>query len=168
MNLFQISGKFEQDGEWSSRDADFVGYFVKRENDVIEGYLEEKYPTPFDKIRYIKGLFIENANQLVFMKMCNVSSLFPLAYVFTDIHKEGFWDGFSYHGGFFAYGSYQGHARVEIKEVTEEDEKNRLIKQVTEIFSERASRATGMNRDLMADVHSLKDFLDENSGYCPK
>ena len=51
MQVFKISGKFEQNGAWSNRDADFVGYFIKRQgDDVIEGYMEEQFPTPFDPI----------------------------------------------------------------------------------------------------------------------
>lgn len=167
MQVFKISGKFEQNGAWSNRDADFVGYFIKRQgDDVIEGYMEEQFPTPFDPIRYIKGLYI-NGCQLAFLKMCNDRGLQPLVYDFPNLNEQGFWSGFSYHGGFFANGSYEGHATVQLQEITDEDEKMELAREISAVFKEKTARANQMNRDLMGDVKSLVDFLDENSEWYP-
>ena len=121
MQVFKITGKFEQNGKWSSREADFIGYFVKRDgDDVIEGYVEEQTGTPYDPVRYITGLYI-NANQLVFMKMSKDSFLKPLCYVFPNISEQGFWSDFKTHGGFFydrfymLHGFCNGHATVRLQ-----------------------------------------------------
>lgn len=98
MRVFRASVKFEENGQWSSREADTIGFFVKREedSDVIEGYFEMQYNTAFNPIRYIKGLFIEE-HKLVWAQMCN-DFLYPVCYVFHDIAERGFWSGFDKNG----------------------------------------------------------------------
>ncbi len=165
MQVFKISSKFEQDGNWSDRKADAEGYLVKRndKDDVIEGYVEMMYPTNSDSIRYIKGLYSNES--LVFMQMCNDSSLSPICYCFPEVNKQGFWSDFNYRLGFFpffpSYACSKGHAIVCLEEIT--DASNKEIEQkVSSIFAEKSCEATKMNRDLMSDVRSLMDFLDQN------
>lgn len=167
MKLFKISGKFEQNKQWSKRETDFIGYFVKRkEDDVIEGYIEEQFVTPYDKIRYIKGLYMEDLGQLIFLQMINLDYLSPLIYAFADTSKEGFWDGYGQYFGSFYKGNYEGHAKVEIQEVIDEEEKEKHTKKVISIFEEKSSKATRINRDLMKQVYVLMDFLKQP--YYPK
>lgn len=168
MRLFKISGKFEQDGEWSKKENDFIGYFVKRNerSDVIEGYVEEQYETSYDKIRFIKGLYMEDMRQLVFLQMINDRILSPLLYAFTDIRKDGFWDMYRRFGGFFFLRAYQGHARIEVKEITDEKEKDELVEQTIRTFEEKSSVTLGINRDLMEGTDALTDFL--HSMYYPE
>lgn len=162
MKLFKISGKFEQNKQWSRRKSDFIGYFVKREeDDVIEGYIEEQFVTSYDKIRYIKGLYMEDLSQLIFLKMINLDNLSPLVYAFADISTEGFWDGYGPYFGSFYKGHYEGHAKVEIQEITDEKEKEEHTKKVISIFEEKSSKATRINRELMKQVYVLIDLLKE-------
>ena len=168
MQVFKISGKFEQNSKWSCRDADFIGYFTRSEGDgVIEGYIEEQFPTRYDPIRYIKGLFTDS-NQLIFMKMCNDGNLSPLVYSFPNLNEQGYWSAFHHIGGFFHNGSYEGHSTVELEEITSEDEKREIKQKVITIFAEKTSKATPLNRDLLYDAKSLIDFLDEESEWYPK
>lgn len=168
MQLFKISVKFEQNGQWSHRDADTIGYLVKRteESDVIEGYVEVQYPTSSDVIRYIKGLYKVETKQLVFLQMVNDPSLHPLMYTFADIQKEGFWDGYDFDTGYFYKGKYVGHARIEVTEITDEEEKKQLAEETISIFERKASDATSMNGQFMQQVSIFTDFLE--APYYPK
>ena len=76
MKVFKFSGKFQQYGRWSDLKDDFIGYFAKADDsDVFTGYMEEQYDSPSSPIRYIKGLYIEQENKIVFLKMTNDSEL---------------------------------------------------------------------------------------------
>ena len=81
--VFKISGKFQQYGRWSDLKDDFIGYFAKADDsDVFTGYMEEQYDSPSSHIRYIKGLYIEQENKIVFLQMTNDIELSPLFYTF--------------------------------------------------------------------------------------
>lgn len=171
MRVFLVSVKFEENGQWSSRDADTIGFFVKREedSDVIEGYLEMQYNTAFNPIRYIKGLFIEE-RKLVWMQMCN-DFLYPVCYVFHDIVERGFWSGFDKNGGFFPQGNFNGHATITLKEITDEAEKENMKQEIMRIFVANCYKEGPMrlpNSGLLQETQVLMDFLDENSPWYPK
>lgn len=169
--VFRASVKFEENGQWSSREADTIGFFVKREEDsnVIEGYFEMQYNTAFNPIRYIKGLFIEE-RKLVWMQMCN-DFLYPVCYVFHDITERGFWSGFNKNGGFFPQGNFNGHAMITLKEITDETEKKGMEKEIMYIFEKNRDKDGPMrlpNSGLLQETQVLMDFLDENSPWYPK
>lgn len=172
MRVFKASVKFEENGKWSSREADTIGFFVKREenSDVIEGYFKMQYDTAFSTIRYIKGLFIEE-RKLVWMQMCNDTFLYPVCYVFHDIAERGFWSGFDLEEGFFPQGSFNGHATVILEEITNEADKEDMEQRTMMMFEDYRDEDGPMrwpNSTLSQDVEQLKDFLDENSQWYPK
>lgn len=163
MKLFKISIKFEQNGKWSERQADTEGYLVKKNenDDIVEGYVKALYHTSYDSVRYIKGLHFNNS--LVFIQMCNVSSVSPICYSFPDVKNEGFWSGFN-ENGFFpmvpATKCSDGHATIQIEEV-EDETKDKIVEETSKIFEKEASDPTWINQCLMEDFKSLKDFLNE-------
>lgn len=163
MKVFKISIKFEENGKWSDREVDTEGYLVKKNDDydMVEGYVKALYPTSSDPIRYIKGLYTNGS--LVFMQLCNDSSLSPVCYCFPNINEQGFWSDFNYRLGFFpVYPSYpcsKGHATVCIDKIAD-DNLSEIEQKTSAMFAEKSSKATSMNRDLMSDAQSLTDFLD--------
>ena len=165
MDLFKISGKFELNGKWSHKDFDFTGYFFKEKSNVIKGYVKEANHTPGVKMRYINGIFIEDENQLVFVKMCNHSYVSPQAYVFIDISRgSGYWDSYSRFGGFFVANNYQGEAQIKIEKVIDDENYNNLNRTI-DIFSEMASNPSPINKELMDEIDSLKDFVVESGHF---
>lgn len=166
MRLFKISGKVESCNIWSNRKADYVGYFIQEDGtDDIIGYVKEQSTIQYDPIRYIKGVYAEDKKQLMFMKLCNVITLRPLAYVFSDLDEKGQWSVWNWTRGFFPDGDSKGQATVQLKEVLDKSEKKRLVQEVYDIFNENASRATNLNRQLMEEVADLKGFVDKNSPF---
>lgn len=163
MKVFETSIKFEQYGKWSEREADTKGYLIKRndDDDIVEGYVEMQYPTNYDSVRFIKGLYSKKS--LVFMQMSNENRLSPICYCFPNVKEEGYWSDFSTKLGFFPIWNgtpcSQGHATISIKEITDASVKD-VEEKTTAIFAEKVKNATSMNRDLMADAKSLTDFLD--------
>lgn len=165
MHLFKISGKYEQNGKWSDREADFTGYFVKRKNTsvVIEGYIEKKVVTVKEKIRYIKGIYLKDSKMLVFVEMCNNTLLMPVVYVFKNIEKLGYWDVWSPYDGVFKRGDNMGHAKVIIKELIA---KPHIRRKVINIYERNVCNATFLNRKFMEQTYELIDLLD--SPFYPK
>lgn len=162
--VFKISGKFQQYGIWSDREADFIGWFVKKDGtDVIEGYLEEQYYTPYDKVRYIKGLYDESKKQLAFIKLCNSLRLQPLAYAFPDLDEQGFWGGYDFFDGFFPSGKYEGQATVQLEEIHDENQRQKLAQKVMATFEEKSGEAHKLNYALLELAEQLLvEFLNEN------
>lgn len=160
MKVFKISGKFQQHGRWSSLKDDFIGYFAKEEDsDVFTGYMEEQYNSSSNPIKYIKGLYIEKENQLVFLKMTNDSELSPLLYTFPNLNKNGSWSGYSsFFGGFFAIGYANGYAQVAIEEITEGVIE--LEKKIEETFAQVIDVGLKINMDLMENIDDYKIYLD--------
>ena len=168
MQVFKISGKFEKDGQWSERESDFIGYFIKRRGEhVIEGYLEEQNDSPNPHITYIKGLYI-NAHKLAFLNMCNDSDTMPIVYDFPKNEKQGFWSRFRYGKGFFDKGSYDGHVIIHVQKVKSRTEKSKHEQKIAEIFAKESADATKLNQDLMDDSENLVDFLNEGTEWYPK
>lgn len=161
MKIFQISVKFEQNGRWSEQESDCLGYLVQKRVDsqIVEGYVEVKYPTASDKIRFIKGLYV--GDSLVFIQLSTDSWMAPICYCFPDVREQGFWSSYDTMFGFFSGcpGSpyADGHAKVTVTEVTGEN-RNELGKKATEVFKQKASNSRFYS--LLEDVHSLKNFLD--------
>lgn len=166
MRVFEICGKFQQQGRWSERESDFIGYFVMEEgSDAIRGYMEEQFDTPYDPIRYFKGFYMEGKKQLTFMKMCNAMALQPLAYVFHNREQEGLWSGFDFCNGFFPGGRSEGKATVRLEEVLDAEKKHELAQRTLEVYEEKVGNASDLNAALLEIVDELMDFLDENSRY---
>ena len=157
---FKISGKFQQYGRWSDLKDDFIGYFTKADDsDVFTGYMEEQYDSPSSPIRYIKGLYIEQENKIVFLKMTNDSELSPLVYTFPDLSKQGVWTGYSlFMGGFFPMGHADGFAKATIEEVTEGVAE--LEKKIEETYAQVLEAGLKINMDLMEDIEEYKIYLD--------
>lgn len=157
MELFQIDGKFEQNRRWTDLDADFSGFVVRDHNNIIRGYTLEKVPTSYDKMRFIHGIYEDN--RLVFVKLVNESALSPLCYVFPDINKKGYWDGFSAMcGGFFSFNTYQGHATIKI---TPTQDSADIVQQTTQRFDEFRAHTFGLNRGIMDTIRTFRDFFEE-------
>ncbi|MCL2859982.1 MAG: hypothetical protein FWF46_05395 [Oscillospiraceae bacterium] len=79
--------------------------------------MEEQYNSPYDRMRYISGLLLEEGGviKLVFLKMNNERALAPLMYAFKDITQEGTWTPYSFSGGFDD--QPQGAARIVLEEL---------------------------------------------------
>lgn len=165
MKVFKISTKFEQNGKWSERKADVEGYLIQPndEDEIVEGYVKMMYPTPSEQVRYIKGLYSNDS--LIYMQMCNDSSMSPVCYCFPKGKEKGFWSAFNYRYGFFpvfpGMACSQGHATVIFEEITDASKEN-IAQEVSKIFTEKSREAISMNRDLMSDVKSLMDFMDDS------
>lgn len=164
MKVFKISTKFEQNGKWSDRETDVEGYLIKPidEDEIVEGYVKMMYPTHSEPIRYIKGLYSNDS--LIYMQMCNDSSMSPVCYCFPNVKENGFYSSFDYRSGFFpvypGMPCSQGHATVILEEITDASIE-KIAQETSKILTEMSRKATSMNRDLMADVKSLTDFLDD-------
>lgn len=160
MKVFKISGKFQQYDRWSDLEADFIGYFAKEDgSDVFTGYMEEQYGSPSSPIRYIKGLYNEEKNNIVFLKMTNDRELSPLVYTFPDLAKKGVWTAYSlFFGGFFPMGHADGYAKVTIEEVTENVAE--LTKKIEETYAQVQEVGLKINMDLMEDIEEYKIYLD--------
>lgn len=165
MKVFKISTKFEQYGKWSQRETDVEGYLIKPndKDEIVEGYVKMMYPTHSEPVRYIKGLYSNDS--LIYMQMCNDSYMSPVCYCFPNIKEDGFWSAFEYRLGFFpvypGMACSQGHATVILEEITDASIE-KIAQETSKIFTEKSREATRMNRDIMADVKSLTDFLDDS------
>lgn len=162
MQLFRISIKFEQDGKWSNRDADLEGYLVKKSDsdDTVEGYTTMLYPTNYNPVRYIKGLYVPNDNSLIFVQMSN-ECLDPICYCFPTTDQQGYWCPYSTSVGFFPVTPGTpcslGHATIRIEEVVGRPE---LVQETLATFKRNAEDASFTNQCLMQDCQNLYDFLE--------
>lgn len=157
MELFQIDGKFEQNGHWSNLDADFSGFLVREPGNIVRGYTLEKFPTPYDRMRFICGIYEDN--RLVFVKMVNERALSPLCYVFPNVEQQGYWDSFfPLEGGFFPLHKYQGHATVQI--VPTVDNCN-IARQTLDRFDEFRLHAFPLFHGFMDTIWTFRDFFKE-------
>ena len=167
MKVFKISVKFEQNGKWSNREADTEGYLVKSSDtdDTIIGYVKALYPTNYDSVRFIKGLYSKEGS-LVFIQMSNNSVLSPICYCFSDVKKEGFWSEYGRSFGFFpvypGVACSAGRAKVSLGEITDANQ-NEKEQKTTAIFEANSSKAIWVNQCLMKDYRALTDFLDSGN-----
>ncbi len=159
MHLFKILGRYEQNGKWSNREADFTGYFVKRKNTsvIIEGYIEKKVPIINEKVKYIKGIYMQDSKMLVFVEMSNNALIMPVVYVFKNIKKQGYWDVWSPYRGVFKRGENMGHAKIKIEEVVAWPH---ITKKVINIYEENVCDATFLNRKFMEQTYELIDLFE--------
>ncbi len=169
MRVFKISGKVESCTLWSDREADYIGYFIQEDGtDEIKGYVKEQYKTQFDSTRYIKGFYVEDKKQLMFMKFSTEIRLRPLAYVFHNIENNGLWSNYQRGKGcFFPGGTPHGLATVQLEEILEGEEKNRLIWKTWDIFRTKCELEHNpiLNIELMEQAQELKEFVNENSPF---
>lgn len=89
---YKISGKFEQDGKWSSLTEDFEGTIVGKKGLTrfrFIGTMEEKYDSERDNKRYVLG--VKKRNTLAYFKVEDEREIVPLIYFFRDYRKEGVW-----------------------------------------------------------------------------
>ena len=165
MKVFKISVKFEQDKQWSQREADVEGYLIQQnhEDEVVEGYVKILYPTATETVRYIKGLYFNDS--LIYMQLCNNPSLSPVCYCFPNIKENGFWSAFDRKLGFFpccqGVVCSLGHATIVFEEIADA-RMEEIAKETAKIFKEKTTGAISISQDLMSEVESLRDFLDEN------
>ena len=153
MQVFKISVRLKLYGHWSIRKDDFTGYFVKRESDVIEGYMIDTHSS-FPDFRYINGHFIDG-KKLVFLKLTNDSHYAPRVYHFHNVNKRGSWYSISP----LAEILYQGHAKITLEEITDESEKQELADKVSTVFDKHSADAHSLNIRLMSDFESIEDFV---------
>lgn len=73
--LFKIREKFKEpgEGEYSSRPCDFEGCFILQEDGTIKGYMDEKYDSPYDPLRFIYGVM--DGEKLAFLKLSDEKRL---------------------------------------------------------------------------------------------
>lgn len=168
MRLFEFSGKFEQNGKWSTNKDDFIGYFLKRseKTNVIEGYICCHCLPITCKIRFIKGMYLESLGKLVFLQLPNDARFSPLLYTFNDIHKEGFWDSFDSVYGFFNNGNYLGHATISIHEIVDRCKLHIMLPQVYNTYMVEFSNALIWNRQHLEQLDILPYYL--KSPYYPQ
>lgn len=113
--VYEISGKFQENDSWSDRTEDFAGVFVVDEDtNVLKGYMEEKYPSGHEPLRFICGIM--NGKKLAYFKLSNDVWLYPLAYLFKDYEENGKWLGLEL---FINRVFVMGDAQVTLQEVTE-------------------------------------------------
>ncbi len=153
MQVFKISIRLKRNGHWSIRKDDFTGYFVKRESDVIEGYMIDTHSS-FPNFRYISGHFIDG-KKLVFLKLTNDSDYAPRVYHFHNVNKRGF----CYSISPLAEIMYQGHAKITLEEITDESEKQELADKASTVFEKYSADAHSLNIRLMSDFESIEDFV---------
>ena len=154
MRVFNIEGKFQQNGRYSELAADFKGYFVLEECGQIKGYMEEQYFSRYDPERYIYGKYDEANNNLVYLKMSIERELDPLLYCFPNLEKDGCWTAFSpIFGGFFTFGQAEGYAKAIIKE-----EKTKSANEILAIYNRVIIDGWSVNMSL------IEDGVDEYMG----
>ncbi len=164
MQVFKISVKFEENGEWSNRESDSEGYLVKKyDNDIVLGYVNPTYRTKCNE-RFISGLYI-NEKKLVFLQMVNVSSLSPICYCFPDVKLEGYWSGYDVPLGFFpvypGHACSQGHAKINISEI-QGDEAEKIAEETEKVYKKNVEETSLGNRYIISKTADLIDFLEKD------
>ena len=113
MEVYRISGKFEQFGRWSVLPEDFSGHFAVDDDGVLRGTMTERYNSLYDDQRFIWG--IKRGDELHFFKVTNEMEFDPLFYSFSDYHKEGAWGNLvTFFGGRFYL---QGKCKITLTKV---------------------------------------------------
>lgn len=156
--LFKISGKFkgEGEGEYSSRLCDFEGNFILQEDGTIKGYMDEKYDSPYDPLRFIYGVM--DGEKLAFLKLSNEKGLAPLVYCFTDVNSEGKWGAILLDYKTMCYTSrWVNCATVEVCEIAWDDSKEDAI---LEQYNKMGDGPYGFNTDLDVWIEPLRKLLD--------
>lgn len=155
--LFKISGKFKEqgEGEYSSRPCDFEGHFILQEDGTIKGYMDEKYATPYDPLRFIYGVM--DGEKLAFLKLSNKKELVPLVYCFTDVNSEGKWGAILPDYRKMCYITrWVNCATVEVCEIARDDSEDDTI---FELYAKMGDGPYGFNTDLDVWIEPLREFL---------
>lgn len=157
MRVFKISGKTERSGNWSEKEFDFEGYFMKEDySDVLIGYLIEPLEAFDDSIRYIKGLYNKELNRLVFLKMSNERDLFPSVYAFSDLEENGLWFGYSLF--LCGFSIPDGYAKVKVEEVNIDMD---LERKISKTYHHVLDVGRKVNIELLAeDIDDYVHFFD--------
>lgn len=152
--MYEISGKFQQEGSWSELPEDFRGVFVVDEDtQVLKGYMEDKYESPYDPIRFVCGIM--DGTHLGYFKLSNDWRLAPLVYVFKDYHEDGMWGGV---GPLMGEVFMQGKAKVTLKEVTEGVQKQE--KEIEEMYSLMRGGFMSFNKSVEKFLPDLRHWLE--------
>ena len=156
--LFEISGKFKEqgEGEYSSRPCDFEGYFILQEDGTINGYMDEKYDSPYDPLRFIYGVM--DGEKLAFLKLSNEKWLAPLVYCFTDVNSEGKWGAILHDYRTMCFTSqWVNCATVEVCEIAWDDSKE---DEILELYAKMGDGPYyGFNTDLDVWIEQLRELL---------
>ena len=170
MQVFKITGKFEQNGKWS----ELTGYFVKRDDDdVIEGYVDAQMDASTNPVRCIKGIYTKGG-RLTFLQD-EVNSP-PICYDFTNVNKQD--SQFTHYTRAYARTSLysysfknfdNGLAQMQLEKIdSDDDEKMELAREIAALHyrNSQTDSATGIaNRYLM---ETFKDvitvFIEEYCG----
>lgn len=160
MSLFRISGKVEINGKWSEQQSDFGGYFVRDDQNIIQGYVVDHTARSNNQKHFIVGIY-ENAN-IVFVKMTPYSDRSPVCFVHLDSAKDGYWDTFfPIGGGFFANHTFQGHCSLSIFDDSDASHAKETESQIHHLFADfMESSASPTHLGLLEDVGMLRCFLD--------
>lgn len=143
MKIFELSGNFQQYGNWAQPDPSFKGEILVDDNGQFTGYCYELYASDSPKInntRYLVGYYGDNPNSekgIAFFKLSNLEIQSPLLYVQEDLNeKEGRWsalrncivtDGICFGIGYDF--SVQGLATLAIRELAYSDDAAEKIKE---------------------------------------
>lgn len=157
--VYEISGKFQEDGLWSKRPEDFRGAFVVDEKThVFKGCMEEKYPSPYDSQCFICGIMKET--QIGYFKLFNEKKLIPLFYVFGDYQEEGMWGVVRLimsRNFMFA----RGAAKVTLQEV--QGNAKQLEQDIEKRYSELQGGFQNFNTDVEKYLTDLESWLETRS-----
>lgn len=155
--VYEISGKFQENASWSDRLEDFSGVFVvDEETHVLKGYMEEKYPSEHDSLRFIYGIM--NGRELAYFKLSNDMWLYPLAYLFTDYNKEGKWLGLELIRNRVIV---MGDAKVTLKEIS--DNSHQCEQEVDKVYSTMKGGIFNFNDSVEDYLPALSDWLHKLS-----
>ena len=191
MRIFYMFGRFTQNGKWQTEEElpDFAGCMLQKDNsNEIFGYQSELYSLDTKqvkkmsklqmcavdaagggRIRFIRGFYNREKNQLMFLKMTPSVILDPLMYVFQDVNKEGIWSAIDpITENFFskrALGSgiwqvADGKTTISIQEETDEKEKQRIAYDIKIVYEELSAREHPMNEMLINRRDEYKKFWD--------
>lgn len=155
--IYKISGKFQKEGKWSELPEDFRGVFaVDEDTQVLKGYMEEKYKSQYDSIRFVCGIM--DGMRLGYFKLSNDWRLAPLVYVFKDYHENGMWGGVRPLTGDVLI---QGEAKVTLKEVTKGVQKQE--KEIKEMYSLMRGGFMSFNKSVEEFFPDLRHWLESLS-----
>ena len=192
MRIFYMFGRFTQNGKWKTEEGlpNFAGCMMQEDNsNEIFGYQSELYSLDTktlkemskiqmcaveaagggSRIRFIRGFYNKEKNQLMFLKMTPSVIPDPLMYVFKDVNKEGIWSAIDpitetfFSKRALGSGIWQvadGKATISIEEITDEKEKKWRECEIKSTYKSLSAREHTMNEMLINRREEYKKFLD--------
>ena len=192
MRIFYMFGRFMQNGKWKTEEElpDFAGCMMQKDNsNEIWGYQSELYTLDTkevkkmgklgmcaveaagggSRIRFIRGFYNKEKNQLMFLKMTPSVILDPLMYVFQDVNKEGIWSAIDpitkkfFSKRALGSGIWQvadGKATISIKEEIDEKIKRWKADDIKIVYEELSAREHPMNEMLINHIEEYKKFWE--------